>query len=150
MSDVCKYIQVGEGDGCWSLAKRCGISEANFLKYNSAPNLCANLLPDQYVCCSKGSLPGPKPDESGNCFVYIVEDGDLCIDIAEEHKMEANKIDDYNKLTWGWTGCNNLQRGSKICLSEGKPPFPAADEIAMCGPQVRSIHVTPPRSHVID
>ncbi|KAI0191619.1 hypothetical protein F4808DRAFT_476023 [Astrocystis sublimbata] len=138
MSGVCKYIQVGSGDGCWSLAQRCGISQDDLVKYNPTPsNFCNTLEKDQYVCCSKGSLPdfSPKPDSSGNCFIYVVQSGDTCTDIAKANKMKADKIDEYNKLTWGYTGCNDLQEKGKICLSSGKPPFPSAVDGAVCGPQ---------------
>ncbi|KAJ5745883.1 glycoside hydrolase [Penicillium odoratum] len=36
----------------------------------------------------------------------------------------------------GWLGCDDLQAGENICLSEGEPPFPSAVESAVCGPQV--------------
>lgn len=140
MSDVCSYIQAHAGDGCWSLAQRCGISQQDLTSYNPAPNFCNNILADQYVCCSEGSLPdfSPKPDDDGNCYVYVIKQDDTCLDIAKANKMDADKIPDYNNLTWGWTGCNMLQRGQKICLSEGMPPFPSPADGVNCGPQVRS------------
>ncbi|KAI9371712.1 hypothetical protein BJX61DRAFT_12353 [Aspergillus egyptiacus] len=139
MSDVCSYIQVQSGEGCWALADRCGITQDELKDYNPGDDFCDTLLLDQYVCCSDGSLPdfSPKPDDDGNCYVYIVQDNDNCIDVAKANKMDVDKIDDYNKLTWGWMGCDNgLQRGQAICLSEGMPPFPTAVEGNVCGPQV--------------
>ena len=139
MSGVCKYIQVNAGDGCWALADRCGISQADLTKYNPSTGFCDNLIKDQYVCCSKGSLPdfSPKPDSKGNCFVYTVQDSDVCADIAKAHHIDNYKnIESWNNLTWGFFGCGNLQINQKICLSKGTPPFPSPVEGNVCGPQV--------------
>lgn len=140
MSDVCKFIQVQANDGCWALADRCGITQAELTKYNTADGFCDNLIVDQYVCCSEGSLPdfSPKPDEDGNCYVYVIQQDDTCDEIAKANKMDSDKIADYNSLTWGWRGCNGLQRGQAICLSEGMPPFPEPVDGNVCGPQVCS------------
>ncbi|KAJ5662800.1 hypothetical protein N7507_003531 [Penicillium longicatenatum] len=138
MSGVCNYIQVQADDGCWALADRCGITQATLTKYNPSNGFCDNLILDQYVCCSAGSLPdfSPQPDDDGNCFVYVVKEKDLCDTIATAHKMDKAKIPDYNELTWGWMGCGNLQIGGKICLSKGTPPFPSPVDGNACGPQV--------------
>ncbi|KAG8163304.1 hypothetical protein KVR01_006601 [Diaporthe batatas] len=134
---TCKYTQVQAGDGCWALGERCGISQADLVKYNPSSGFCDNLLKDQYVCCSSGSLPdfSPKPDNNGNCFVYTVVPDDTCDKIAKANHMEWQDIPTYNELTWGWTNCTGLQKGQNICLSEGMPPFPAAVSGAVCGPQ---------------
>jgi len=55
--EFCRDIQVAPGDSCASLASRCGISGNDFTKYNPQPNLCAKLMPKQFVCCTKGDLP---------------------------------------------------------------------------------------------
>lgn len=138
MGTTCAYIQAQADDGCWALAQRCGISEGDLAKYNPGANFCNNIFRDQYVCCSEGSLPdfSPKPDDDGNCFVYTINDGDTCYDIAKANKMDADKIPGYNNFTWGWTGCGALPKHQKICLSEGMPPFPAPDDAVVCGPQV--------------
>lgn len=135
---TCTYIQVVANDGCWSLAERCGITQDLLTTYNSASSFCDSLLPDQYVCCSEGSLPdfSPQPDDNGDCFVYTVQTDDTCADIAKANQMDADDIPDYNELTWAWTSCNGLQVGQNICLSEGTPPFPSAIDGAVCGPQV--------------
>ena len=44
----CRTVQVASGDGCAELAVRCGISGADFTKYN--PGICATLKPKQHVC----------------------------------------------------------------------------------------------------
>ncbi|KAL3462744.1 glycoside hydrolase superfamily [Aspergillus heterothallicus] len=138
MSGVCSYIQVQADDGCWALADRCGISQDTLTEYNTVDDFCNTLVVDQYVCCSEGSLPdfSPKPDDDGNCYVYIIQPDDTCDDIAKANKMESDKIDDYNSLTWGYMGCNSLQKYQAICLSEGLPPFPEPVDGNVCGPQV--------------
>lgn len=32
LGSTCKYIQAHAGDGCWSLAERCGISQSDLTK----------------------------------------------------------------------------------------------------------------------
>ena len=69
----CRTIKVISGDGCGSLAERCGISPADFTKYNSYDkDLCSTLKVGQIVCCSAGTLPDirPKPKPDGECFSY--------------------------------------------------------------------------------
>ena len=69
----CKTIAVQSGDGCASLAARCGLSGNTFMSYN--PRLdCSKLVVDQvsdlllsrsaililttqWVCCTLGTLP---------------------------------------------------------------------------------------------
>lgn len=50
--------------------------------------------------------------------------------------MTVEDIQDRNRDTWGWQGCGNIFLGMKICLSTGRPPFPAVVPNAVCGPQV--------------
>jgi hypothetical protein len=71
---TCRYIQVAAGDGCGSLAGKCGISGADFEKFNPVPSLCSVLQIDQYVCCTEGSLPDfrPQPNPDGSCAAYTV------------------------------------------------------------------------------
>jgi hypothetical protein len=57
----CRAIQVVAGDGCWSLAQRCEISQTALEGYNSGvANFCNSLKPGQYICCSSGTLPDRK------------------------------------------------------------------------------------------
>ncbi|KAL4739555.1 glycoside hydrolase superfamily [Aspergillus similis] len=135
MSGVCSYIQVQAGEGCWALADRCGITQEELVTYNPADGFCDTLQLDQYVCCTEGSL-APQPDDDGNCYVHVVQTDDLCDTIAKANRMLASDIPGYNSLTWGWRGCDNLQLGQRICLSEGRPPFPSAVDGVVCGPQV--------------
>lgn len=78
---ACRDIQVIAGDGCGSLATRCGISGANFEKYKSkTPNICSTLQVKQWVCCSSGDLPDhtPQPGSDGVCNTYTLKMGDGC------------------------------------------------------------------------
>jgi GH18 family chitinase len=133
----CRTVQVDSGDSCGVLATKCGISPADFTKYNPGSKFCANLRPKQHVCCSKGDLPDlrPKQQEDGSCHVYQVKDNDNCADLAVGFGLTTKEIEGFNKNTWGWNGCKLLFVETKICLSKGTPPFPAPIANAMCGPQ---------------
>ncbi|KAH6688814.1 hypothetical protein BKA61DRAFT_565392 [Leptodontidium sp. MPI-SDFR-AT-0119] len=135
---TCTTIQVVSGDGCASLASKCGITAALFTTYNPSSTLCSTLAVGQHVCCSAGTLPDYSPQENadGSCASYLVVSGDYCSAIAETNSITIAKIEEYNTETWGWTGCDNLQAGVSICLSTGTPPFPAPITNAVCGPQV--------------
>ena len=148
MGTTCSTIQVNPGDGCDSLAARCGITEAQFTQYNSASNLCTTLVAGQYVCCSSGSLPNlaPQPNADGSCSTYFVKMGDTCSQLAVTHPpLTVAEIISYNADTWGWLGCDNqeFQANQNICLSSGTPPFPAPVAGTVCGPQVPNTPVPP-------
>ncbi|KAM0325563.1 hypothetical protein ACHAQA_007550 [Verticillium albo-atrum] len=136
-ADTCRAEQVGSGDDCWTMAQRCGITLANFYKFNPAKGLCDPLMDKIWVCCNEGEVPDfrPKPDDAGNCHAYNVEDDDGCWDIADRHHLKVKDIENFNNNTWGWAGCGDLQAGQKICLSKGEPPMPNPIENAICGPQ---------------
>ncbi|KAK6356033.1 hypothetical protein TWF718_000407 [Orbilia javanica] len=131
----CRTVQVRSGEGCAQLAARCGISGAAFTKYN--PRICNSLQPKQYVCCSSGSLPDlrPKPKSDGSCFPYKIRPNDSCGGLGARYGLKIEQIKSFNKNTWGWSGCNPLFVGTIICLSTGRPPFPAPIPNAVCGPQ---------------
>ncbi|KAL6233081.1 hypothetical protein BDW75DRAFT_252210 [Aspergillus navahoensis] len=134
----CRTEVVGDGDSCAALAERCGISGADFTKYNSDKGLCSSLTPGQHVCCSSGDLPDfrPKPNDDGSCATTIVNDGQSCATVAAANSLTNDDIEEFNKDTWGWNGCKNIFSGSVICISKGTPPMPAPMENALCGPQV--------------
>ncbi|OCK75262.1 glycoside hydrolase family 18 protein [Lepidopterella palustris CBS 459.81] len=134
----CRTIQVVSGDSCASLASKCGISGNDFTKYNPSSTLCSTLQVGQHVCCSSGTLPdfAPKPNPDGSCASYLVHSGDYCAKIGSDHSLTVDKLESFNKNTWGWGGCNNLQAGVNMCLSTGGPPMPAPLSNAVCGPQV--------------
>lgn len=133
----CRTIAVASGDSCGALASRCGISGADFTKFNPQENLCSKLQPEQRVCCSAGSLPDirPKPNEDGTCASYFVPPDDNCSKIAARNGLTNDDLEDFNeKVTWGWVGCKNMPHSINICLSEGDPPLPAQIPNAQCGP----------------
>ncbi|KAK4236578.1 hypothetical protein C8A03DRAFT_16799, partial [Achaetomium macrosporum] len=138
MGQACSYTQVAAGDGCWSLAQRCGITQDQFVQYNGA-DICSKLQPRQYhVCCSTGPLPdfSPKPNADGSCFSYTIKKDDTCWDISQAYYVTSDQIEERNTKTWGWLGCSKLTVGNNICLSTGSPPMPAPLDKAACGPQV--------------
>lgn len=135
MGNGCSTITVMSGDGCASLAARCGISAADFTSFNPSPTLCSTLVPGQKVCCSAGGLPVPVKNSDGSCANYTVVSGDSCNSIALSNSITVANLTTWNANTWGWEGCNPLQLGN-ICLSTGFPPMPPAVANAECGPQV--------------
>ncbi|KAM3566265.1 hypothetical protein ARSEF4850_000773 [Beauveria asiatica] len=134
---TCKTTDAKPGDGCWSLAQRCGISVDDFKKHN-ADGICEHLTAGQHVCCSAGALPdfSPQPNPDGSCKTHTIQAGDVCDAIARRNDMTVDQIDARNRNVWGWTGCSYLIPGSRICLSQGEPPMPAPIPNAVCGPQV--------------
>ncbi|KAH6603443.1 glycoside hydrolase family 18 [Trichoderma cornu-damae] len=139
IANSCRIATVVSGDSCGSLAKKCGISGEDLAKYNPSKSLCSTLRPGQIVCCSKGSLPDitPKPDPDGSCATYTIKSGDYCSQIAASNGLETSQLEEFNdKTTWGWSGCQNLAVGTKICLSRGTSPLPAPLTNAVCGPLV--------------
>ncbi|EPS45982.1 hypothetical protein H072_63 [Dactylellina haptotyla CBS 200.50] len=135
---TCSYIKVVSGDSCATLASKCKITGNQFMQYNTKANLCSTLAVGQPVCCSSGTLPDlkPKPNPDGTCASYLVKSGDYCAAIAAGRGLTVANLESFNKQTWGWTGCNNLLAGVKMCLSTGNPPLPAPITNAVCGPQV--------------
>ncbi|OOF93333.1 glycoside hydrolase family 18 protein, partial [Aspergillus carbonarius ITEM 5010] len=135
---TCSYVKVVSGDSCASLVEECGISADEFYDYNPSSDLCSTLVAGQYVCCSSGTLPNfaPSAYANGTCYTYNVVSGDTCSALAATYSLTADKIDNFNSDTWGWYGCDDLQAGQAICLSDGNPPFPVALANAVCGPQV--------------
>jgi chitinase len=138
---TCSYTQAQSGEGCWALENRCNITEAQLLQYNNNPKLCdvGVLQAGQYVCCNPGSLPdfSPQPNPDGSCKTTTFN-GDLCGVIAQKNQMTVDQIEQRNKNTWGWAGCNFLQPNQVFCLSEGSPPMPPPLSNAVCGPQVNN------------
>jgi chitinase len=136
--NTCSYTQAVSGDGCFTIAQRCGITQDQLSQYNGGGNFCGTIQVGQYVCCSAGTLPDftPQPQPDGSCTTYIIQTGDLCSAIANAHTMTPAQIESRNNNTWGWMGCSDLQIGQIICLSTGTPPMPVNNPNAVCGPQV--------------
>lgn len=136
--DTCKTVVVASGDGCGTLADECGISAVDFTTYNPSSTLCSTLAVGQHVCCSDGNLPdySPQPNANGTCATYTVVTNDSCSQLAALNSITVDDIESFNRQTWGWMGCADLQAGYNICLSTGNPPMPATVANAICGPQV--------------
>lgn len=111
----CRALKVNHGEGCPELATRCGISPADFTKYNPGKSLCSSLMAGQHVCCSAGTLPdySPKPNADGTCATYTVQSNDDCDKIAAAKSVTKEDIKKWNAKSWGWTGCSPLQAGGK-------------------------------------
>lgn len=137
---TCNYIRVAAGEGCWGVAKRCGISEADLKKYNpreDGKDPC-KLVKGQPLCCNEGTLPDftPQPNPDGTCRGYTIKEDDDCDRIATAHKMTVKQLEERNKKSWGFSGCRDLSKGQMICLSKGDPQFPNPVKDTTCGPQV--------------
>ncbi|POS69819.1 hypothetical protein DHEL01_v211790, partial [Diaporthe helianthi] len=132
----CTTVAVKSGDLCADLASRCGIPVKDLLKFNPQPDFCTSLKDPQLVCCSQGDLPVPKPDSDGNCATYKIDSGDSCWGITKKYSglITTDELEKYNKRTWGWGGCENLQLKTRICVSSGNPPLPEPVQGAACGP----------------
>ncbi|KAJ6016093.1 hypothetical protein N7540_010684 [Penicillium herquei] len=127
-TSTCSYVQVVSGDSCATLVDECGITDDEFYDYNTASDLCSTLAVGQYVCCSSGDLPdfAPTVSANGTCSTYYVQSGDSCSALAAAYSLTVDDIDDFNDETWGWYGCDDLQAGQTICLSNGTAPYPEA------------------------
>lgn len=135
---TCKTVKVVSGDGCESLAGKCDLKPADFTKLHSGDkDFCSKLVVGQAVCCTRGKLPDikPQPGADGSCAKYTIKNDDGCAAIAAAHGLKQSDIMEFNKKTWGWTGCDPLMPGI-ICLSKGTPPFPTPVGNAQCGPTV--------------
>lgn len=119
------------------MAAKCGIPVAAFLKINSGEGFCVNMKPKQHVCCTMGTMPdfSPKKNADGSCYAYQIIENDNCDTLAAEYSLTKEKIESYNKKTWGFSGCDPLYKETVICLSEGEPPFPSSISNAVCGPR---------------
>ncbi len=130
---TCKTISVVFGDDCGSLASKCGLSGADFMKVNPKWNLCGSLAVNQPVCCTDGHMRDlkPKPDSNGNCATYTIQQNDDCSGIAAARDLNIYLLEWFNKDTWGWNGCNKpLYPNFQMCVSTGRPPMPASVSVS--------------------
>ncbi|KAK4107004.1 carbohydrate-binding module family 50 protein [Canariomyces notabilis] len=137
---TCSYAQAGPGDGCWAIAQKCKISQADLISYNGGKSdFCSTLISGQYVSCGAGTLPdfSPQPNPDGSCKTYTIKADDTCATIAAAHQISNyTKLEEVNQKTWGFAGCRYIQPSQYICLSSGDPSMPAPYPDAVCGPQV--------------
>lgn len=116
----CKTATVQTGDGCWAVANRCGITQANLEKYNRA-NLCSTLVKDEKVCCSSGTLPSTLPagNSDGTCKTKSVVSGDDCGSLASKCGISAADFMTANPKT---NLCSTLAVGQPVCCTKGTMP----------------------------
>ncbi|THC95862.1 hypothetical protein EYZ11_004640 [Aspergillus tanneri] len=97
----CTAVQVDAGNSCADLAVKCGISGADFTKYNPGTDFCSKLKPKQHVCCSSGDLPDfrPQPNQDGSCKAYQVQANDNCDSLATECSLKMDDLEEFNRNT---------------------------------------------------
>ncbi|KAJ4297053.1 hypothetical protein N0V88_003970 [Collariella sp. IMI 366227] len=122
----CSTMQVTSGDSCATLANKCGISGAEFTKYNPEDTFCSSLSPS-----STSAAPveifltsGPKPDADGLCSTYTIKTDDNCANLGAEFDLTNEE-----------NGCSLLFTGTVLCLSTGTTPLPTPFANAVCGLQ---------------
>lgn len=110
--DDCDPIDVQAGDNQDTLAQECGISTANFAKFNPRLTNSKGLVTGQQLCCSaddavrakrRASLAAtPQPDKDGYCYAYLVKVGDNCSALSAKYGFTNDDLEEWNKKTWGW------------------------------------------------
>jgi LysM repeat protein len=129
---TCSYLTVASGDTCPTLVRKCGVSNADFVRYNPRSGLCAagSLKAGDFVCCSAGDLPSagvtaPKPGTDGVCATHLIQNGDTCTTLAKRYGVTAENLEKWNKKkTWAWTKCEDMLLGYNMCVSDGFAPMP--------------------------
>lgn len=139
----CKEVTLTAGMDCDKTAAACGVSLPELHNFNNKTQfeLCSNLKAGQRVCCSPGFLSSkidhPSPEDDRDCTSYVVRKGDTCSTLATSFGLGSwELLEDFNVDTWGWRGCEGLETGISICVNAGRPPLPASDPNAECGPLV--------------
>jgi hypothetical protein len=139
---ACRLHEVKSQEDCPKLATICGISPADFTKFNSwRKDMCATLQVGDFVCCSSGDPPPtPKPppkNSDGTCATHLIANGDTCDALTRKYGFTVANLENWNKgKTWGWTDCPGIMPGYKMCISDGSAPLPAPQEGTECGPMV--------------
>jgi hypothetical protein len=87
------------GNGCVSLAAKCGTWGSDFTTFNPKTNLCSTLKEGDYVCYSTGNAytpprpDAPKPNADDTCAAYLSQNTDICAKLA----IAVNQIGSFNK-----------------------------------------------------
>lgn len=140
---TCRYTKVVSGDSCGALVARCGISSDDLSKFNPKSNLCASLMPGDYICCSAGDPytlpkpPKPQPQPDGTCASHLIKNGDTCRDLALQYGVTIEDLEKWNKSkTWAWSECKDMLVGYSMCVSDGSALMPPPQQGTQCGPLV--------------
>lgn len=76
-----------------------------------------------------------KKKSNGRRATYNVKKDETCSSTAADYyPFLTDNIESYNKKTYGWKWCSNLQLYSAICIIDGNPPRPVAIPKAEYGP----------------
>ncbi|GMF58473.1 unnamed protein product [[Candida] boidinii] len=130
---TCFYVKIASGK---TAADQTGVPGEYLKVYNDHVDF-TKLVVGQPICYTLGSLPSFKPSQKSNheCYDYLVQKGDSCSALAAQYyPLSVADIENYNKKTYGWSGCKNLQANTKMCLSDGTPMRPKSNPLAECGP----------------
>lgn len=89
------------------------------------------------MCCSQGKLPDlrPKKGADGYCAVYKTKRDDNCAKIAASNMLTVTELENFNKNTWGWSGCKLLYPDFNMCVSDGAAPMPAIVPVSAHRPE---------------
>jgi LysM repeat protein len=117
----CKTTKVQSNDGCYAVAARCGISQADLTKYNTRSNFCNTLTVDEVVCCSSGTLPDTTPpaNSDGTCKTRKIESGDTCGALASKCGITPAQFTAFNSNP---SLCSTLAAGGIVCCGKGTLP----------------------------
>ncbi|KAK0103087.1 hypothetical protein ONS96_005698 [Cadophora gregata f. sp. sojae] len=117
----CRTTKVQSGDGCFAVAQRCGISQADLTKYNTRTNFCGTLAVDEIACCSSGTLPDTTPpaNSDGTCQTRKIVSGDTCTSLASKCGITPAQFTTFNPDS---TLCSTLAPGGIVCCGKGKLP----------------------------
>jgi chitinase len=85
---------------------------------------------------SNGAVSERPLSADGSCFTYTMKQDDGCWAIGDSFGIDAARIENNNKKTFGFAGCDRLQIGQVICLKKGNLSMPAQNPTALCGPWV--------------
>lgn len=146
MVDNCDAFHfVEKNQNCDDIAKKYGISRAQFVSYNPAVgDTCSGMWANVYVCVSLiGSEPSPtttqKPTSTGNGIAtpaptqpemitdcnkfYLVKSGDTCASIASKNNISQTQFRNFQPSVG--TDCKGLWLDAYVCVGRiGMTPSP--------------------------
>lgn len=150
MVDNCnKFHLVTDGDNCWAVANKHGLSEGQLHQWNKGIGgaACANMWTGYNLCIGVSGSPtttepvanpNPTPDPIqngmvGNCNKFhLVASGDNCWSVASKYSLTESQLQQWNAGIGG-SACNNMWTGYHLCVgvsggggSQTQPP-PASD-----------------------